>query len=117
MANPNIMQASEITLENEQVDIDNVGVPLLTSAATECKRIKSMYISNLTPTDCTVTLEFINATDSTDARLTDALNIPANSTYSVFEKPVYLDENVTLKGTAQLANSLRALISYEHMIP
>jgi len=120
MANPNIVGVTTITGRTMGLAIGATQTTLLTNAADSGKvfKINAIIISNIDGTNAAdITLEFYDATTTTDYKITSTLSVPPDNTLLAIDKStsIYLEEGDILKGTASSASDLVAIISYEEI--
>ena len=127
MANPNIVSVTSIYGANAGWALtNNVQTVLLTVAAEYIVKINSLIVTNIHGTNAaTVSVEIngLTATGLTGVSLTGALttqvriastmNVPADDSLVLIDKPIYLMEGDVLRGGASAASVLELFASYE----
>lgn len=118
MANPNIFDASTITAKTVGAAVTASAVALVTNAASSNKIIKlnALVVSSISTVSATITVD-IYKNQATAFRVAFAIVVPANSTLVVFSKDtaLYLEENDSLRITANATGALEAVCSYEEI--
>ena len=123
MANPNITSVSSIYAGNFGWKLTASLATLMTVSADKFVKINSILAANV---DATATLDLqvsgmgtgaadgVTPTSSNaDIYIAKSISVPAGSTISVIDKPIYLKENDVLKGNASVADDIDLFISFE----
>ena len=126
MANPNIVNVSSIVGGNAAWALTNtVTTTLLTVAADVIVKINSLIVTNIHGTNAaTVSIEIngigggatgvtLAATLTTQVRIASTMNVPADDSLVLIDKPIYLMELDVLRGGASAASTLELFASYE----
>ena len=126
MATPNIVNVSSIVGGNAAWALTNtVTTTLLTVAADVIVKINSLIVTNIHGTNAaTVSIEIngigggatgvtLAANLTTQVRIASTMNVPADDSLVLIDKPVYLMETDVLKGGASAASDLDLFVSYE----
>ena len=125
MANPNIVGVTTIVGGNAAWALTNtLTTTLLTVAADVIVKINSLIVTNIHGTNAaTVSIEINGigggATGVTVAsglatcRLASTMNVPADDSLVLIDKPIYLMEADVLRGGASAASTLELFASYE----
>ncbi len=125
MANPNIVSVTSIYGANAGWALtNNVQTVLLTVAAEYIVKINSLIVTNIHGTNAaTVSVEIngigYGATGVTitgplaTCRLASTMNVPADDSLVLIDKPIYLMEADVLRGGASAASTLELFASYE----
>ena len=125
MANPNIVSVTSIVGGNAAWALTNtVTTTLLTVSADVIVKINSLIVTNIhATTAATVSVEVngmgSGATGVTVAsglatcRLASTMNVPADDSLVLIDKPIYLMEGDVLRGGASAASTLELFASYE----
>ena len=126
MANPNIVNVSSIVGGNAAWALtDNVQTVLLTVAAEYIVKINSLIVTNIHGTNAaTVSVEIngigggangvtLAANLTTQVRIASTMNVPADDSLVLIDKPIYLMEADVLRGGASAASTLELFASYE----
>ena len=125
MANPNIVNVSSIVGGNAAWALTNtLTTTLLTVSAEVIVKINSLIVTNIhATTAATVSVEVngmgSGATGVTVAsglatcRLASTMNVPADDSLVLIDKPIYLMEGDVLRGGASAASTLELFASYE----
>ena len=125
MANPNIVSVSSIVGGNAAWALTNtLTTTLLTVTADVILKINSLIVTNIHGTNAgTVTID-INGVGSgatgvtvtspaATCRLASTMNVPADDSLVLIDKPIYLMELDVLRGGASAASVLELFCSYE----
>ena len=126
MANPNIVNVSSIVGGNAAWALTNtVTTTLLTVAADVIVKINSLIVTNIHGTNAaTVSVEIngigggavgvtLAANLTTQVRIASSMNVPADDSLVLIDKPIYLMEADVLRGGASAASTLELFASYE----
>ena len=125
MANPNIVSVTSIYGANAGWALtNNVQTVLLTVAAEYIVKINSLIVTNIHGTNAATVSVEVNgmgsgATGVTVAsglatcRLASTMNVPADDSLVLIDKPIYLMEGDVLRGGASAASTLELFASYE----
>ena len=126
MANPNIVNVSSIVGGNAAWALTNtVTTTLLTVAADVIVKINSLIVTNIHGTNAaTVSIEVngigggatgvtLAANLTTQVRIASTMNVPADDSLVLIDKPIYLMEADVLRGGASAASTLELFASYE----
>ena len=125
MANPNIVNVATINGGNAAWALTNtLTTTLLTVSADVIVKINSLIVTNIhATTAATVSVEVngmgSGATGVTVAsglatcRLASTMNVPADDSLVLIDKPIYLMENDVLRGGASAASVLELFASFE----
>ena len=126
MANPNIVNVSSIVGGNAAWALTNtVTTTLLTVAADVIVKINSLIVTNIHGTNAaTVSVEIngigggangvtLAANLTTQVRIASTMNVPADDSLVLIDKPIYLMEGDVLRGGASAASVLELFASYE----
>ena len=125
MANPNIVNVSSIVGGNAAWALTNtLTTTLLTVSADVIVKINSLIVTNIHGTNAATVSVEVNgmgsgATGVTVAsglatcRLASTMNVPADDSLVLLDKPIYLMEADVLRGGASAASTLELFASYE----
>jgi len=126
MANPNIVSVSSIIGANAGWALTNtITTTLLTVAADVIVKINSLIVTNIHGTNAaTVSIEVngigggatgvtVAANLTTQVRIASTMNVPADDSLVLIDKPIYLMEGDVLRGGASAASTLELFASYE----
>ena len=126
MANPNIVNVSSIVGGNAAWALTNtITTTLLTVAADVIVKINSLIVTNIHGTNAaTVSIEVngigggatgvtLAANLTTQVRIASTMNVPADDSLVLIDKPIYLMEGDVLRGGASAATTLELFASYE----
>ena len=126
MATPNIVNVSSIVGGNAAWALTNtLTTTLLTVAADVIVKINSLIVTNIHGTNAaTVSIEIngigggatgvtLAANLTTQVRIASTMNVPADDSLVLIDKPIYLMEADVLRGGASAASTLELFASYE----
>ena len=125
MANPNIVSVTSIVGGNAAWALTNtITTTLMTVAADVIVKINSLIVTNIHGTNAaTVSIGIYgignNVTGATasgglaDVRIASTMNVPADDSLVLIDKPIYMMEGDILKGGASAASTLELFASYE----
>ena len=125
MANPNIVNVATINGGNAAWALTNtVTTTLLTVAADVIVKINSIIVTNIHGTNAATVSVEINGIGSgatgvtvtgplATCRLASTMNVPADDSLGLIDKPIYLMEGDVLRGGASAATTLELFASYE----
>ena len=125
MANPNIVNVATINGGNSAWALTNtVTTTLLTAAADVIVKINSIIVTNIHGTNAATVSAGIYgignaatgltiASGLADCRIASTMNVPADDSLVLIDKPIYLMEDDILRGGASAASTLELFASYE----
>ena len=125
MANPNIVSVTSIVGGNAAWALSNtVTTTLMTVAADVIVKINSLIVTNIHGTNAaTVSIGIYgignNVTGATasgglaDVRIASTMNVPADDSLVLIDKPIYMMEADILKGGASATSTLELFASFE----
>ena len=118
MATPNLVNIATITPKNAMGNLgDTSRTTMVDVAAESAIKINTILICNIDGTNAAdATVEVSNDNGSTYYKKISTLSVPADSTLSVLDAPIYLDETDLIAITAGAANDLSWHVSYEELI-
>ena len=118
MATPNLINVATITPKNAMGSLgDTNRTTMIDVAAESAVRIDTILISNDDGTNAAdVTVEISNDNGSTYYKIASTISVPADSTLSMIDTPIYLDETDLIAVTAGAANDLDYHVSYVELI-
>ena len=114
MAAPNLLTATTIIGKTAVLAVSASATAIVTNSSGSGKvlKINALYVSNIDASGgFTLTMDIFRS--SVAYRLGFAIVVPAASTLDVISKSIYLEEGDVLRLTANLANKLEAVCSYE----
>ena len=118
MATPNLVNIATITPKNAMGTLgDTNRTTMIDVPADTAVRIDTILVANDEGTnaaDCT--LEVSNDNGSTYYKIASTISVPADSTLSMIDTPIYLDETDLIAVTAGAANDLAFHVSYVEMV-
>ena len=126
MANPNIVNVSSIVGGNAAWALTNtITTTLMTVSAEMIVKINSLIVTNIHGTNAaTVSIEIngigggatgvtLAANLTSQVRIASTMNVPADDSLVLIDKPIYLMEADVLRGGASAASTLELFASYE----
>ena len=127
MANPNIVGVTSIVGGNAAWALthSSLTATLLTVAADVIVKINSLIVTNIHGTNAaTVSLEIngigagatgvtLAANLTSQVRIASTMNVPADDSLVLIDKPIYLMEGDVLRGGASASSVLELFASYE----
>ena len=125
MANPNIVNVTSIVGGNAAWALTNtITTTLMTVAVNVIVKINSLIVTNIHGTNAATVSVDVNgmgngATGVTitgplaTCRLASTMNVPADDSLVLVDKPIYMMEGDILKGGASAASTLELFASYE----
>ena len=118
MATPNLVNIATITPKNAMGNLgDTSRTTMVDVAAESAIKINTILICNIDGSNAAdATVEVSNDNGSTYYKIISTLSVPADSTLSVLDAPIYLDETDLIAITAGAANDLSWHVSYEELI-
>jgi|TARA_E500000318_G_scaffold66834_1_gene61585 hypothetical protein len=118
MATPNLVNIATITPKNAMGTLgDTNRTTMIDVPADTAVRIDTILVANDDGTnaaDCT--LEVSNDNGSTYYKIASTISVPADSTLSMIDTPIYLDETDLIAITAGAANDLDYHVSYVELV-
>ena len=118
MATPNLVNIATITPKNAMGTLgDTNRTTMIDVPAETAVRIDTILVANDDGTnaaDCT--LEVSNDNGSTYYKIASTISVPADSTLSMIDTPIYLDETDIIAITAGAANDLDYHVSYVELV-
>lgn len=118
MANPNIVNVSDIRGKTAVLAVTTSATAIVTNTAGSGKvfKINSLYVANIDGTSAQeVTVDLYRS--STAYPIASTISVPADSTLVVVDKNsnIYLEEGDALRLTAGANSDLMATVSYEEI--
>ena len=125
MANPNIVNVSSIVGGNAAWALTNtITTTLMTVSAEVIVKINSLIVTNIHGTNAATVSIDINGIGSgatgvtvngplATCRLASTMNVPADDSLVLIDKPIYLMEDDILRGGASATSTLELFCSYE----
>jgi len=114
MANPNIVNVTDIRGKTDTFALTTATVTLVTCAANHVYKINSIIVTNIDGTNAAdVTINYNNGTDT--RAIGSTISVPADAALNLIDKNsgFYLEENEIISGSASANSDLVCLISYE----
>lgn len=114
MANPNIVNVTDIRGKTDTFALTTTLTTLVTCAASHVYKINSILVTNI---DGSVAADVtINYNDGSNTRaIASTIAVPADASLAVIDKTsgFYLEENEIISGSATANGDLVCMISYE----
>ena len=114
MATPNIVNVATLQGACIAGAVTQSRVPVIDVTAEYTYKVNTIIIANIdgvSPADITIEVSVDNGT--TYFALAKTVPVPADSSISILDTPLYLDETDLLAVTASVAGDLTYVISYE----
>jgi len=116
MAAPNIVNVTAIYGKTAVQAVSTTATAIVTNSAASGKvlKVNALYISNVDGTsNAEITVDLFRS--STAYRIAYTVIVPADASLDVISKSIYLEEGDSLRLTANAANDLEAVCSYEEI--
>ena len=116
MATPNIVNVATIFPRNAIGAITTSRASAIDVAAESCCKVNTILIANIdgsNAADITIEVSINNGSDY--FAIASTISVPADSTLSFLENPIYLDETDILAVTASANSDLTYFVSYEEL--
>jgi hypothetical protein len=116
MAAPNIVNVATITGKTAVQAVGTSATAIVTNSSGSNKvfKVNALYVSNVDGTNnAEVNVDIFRS--STAYHIAKTVVVPADATLDVISKAIYLEEGDSLRLTANLANDLEAVCSYEEI--
>jgi hypothetical protein len=121
MANPNLVNVASILGENSLTSLSTTGATsILSNAASSGKvyKVNSIIVSNVdgaVPADITINVYSAAALGGSAFPIVSTLSVPADASVIVVDKStgIYIKENQSIGATANVANDLVVVASWE----
>ena len=116
MATPNIVNVATIFPRNAIGAITTSRASAIDVAAESCCKVNTILIANIdgsNAADITIEVSINNGSDY--FAIGSTISVPADSTLSFLENPIYLDETDILAVTASANSDLTYFVSYEEI--
>ena len=113
MATPNLYSVATITPKNAMGNLgDTNRTTMVDVTAENAAKIETILISNTDGTNsCDVTIEVSNDNGSTYYKIGSTISVPADSTLSFLDTPLWLDETDLLRVQASANSDLEYVVS------
>jgi hypothetical protein len=118
MATPNLVNIATITPKNAMGTLgDTNRTTMIDVPADTAVRIDTILLANDDGTNAVdATVEISNDNGSTYFKILSTVSVPADSTLSLIDTPIYLDETDLIAVTAGAANDLDYHVSYVELV-
>ena len=118
MAAPNIVNVATITGKTIGAALSTSSADILTNSAASGKvfKVNVILVSNVDGTNnADVTIGFYDASATTTYRLAYTVTVPADASFEVLSKSIYLEEGDKIVGSASANSDLEIVVSYEEI--
>jgi hypothetical protein len=115
MAAPNIVNVSNILGKTAIQAVATSATAIVTNASNSNKvfKVNALYVSNINTLVGKITVDLFRG--GIAYRIVNLLTVPANASIDVITKSIYLEEGDTLRLTADAANFIQAVCSFEEI--
>ena len=116
MAAPNIVNVTTITGKTAVQAVGTSATAIVSNPASSGKvfKLNSLYVSNVDGTNnAEINVDIYRG--STPYHIAKTVVVPADATLDILSKSVYLEEDDSLRLTANAASDLEAVCSYEEI--
>ena len=123
MANPNIVNVTDIRGKTAVVDLTTTNATLVVenvASSGKVFKINSLIVSNVdgsNAADITVSLYSEDNIGGTATQIVSTVTVPADASLVVIDKStsIYLEEDRSIGATASVANDLKVVCSFEEI--
>lgn len=123
MANPNIVNVTDIRGKTAVVDLSTTNATLVvenTAASGKVFKINSLYVANVdgsSNAEITISIYSEDNIGGTATEICKTVVVPADATLVVIDKnsSIYLEEDKSIGATANVASDLKIVCSYEEI--
>jgi hypothetical protein len=116
MATPNIVNVATINAKNAAGAVTTSRASAVDVPAEKVAKINTILIANIDGSNAAdVTIEVSIDDGSNYVAIAKTISVPADSTLSFLENPIYLDETDILAVTASANSDLTYFVSYEEI--
>lgn len=114
MAAPNIVNITALYGKTAGQAVGTSATAIVSNLAASGKvlKIESLYCSNVTSVSGTITAD-VYKNGTTAYRIAYQITIPVNATLDIISRPIYLEENDSIRLTANATSTIEAVCSYE----
>ncbi len=114
MAAPNIVNVAAINGKTSGLAVTTTATAIVSNAASSNKVLKlnALFVSNITAGAGWVTVDVFK-NGATAFRVGFQITVPANATLDVLSKSIYLEENDSIRLTANANSTIEAVCSFE----
>lgn len=116
MANPNIVNVATILGKTAVQAVGTSATAIVTNSSSSGKilKVNALYVSNVDGTTAfEITVDIYRST--TAYHIARTISVPADASLDIISKSIYLEEGDALRLTANTANKLEAVCSYEEI--
>lgn len=118
MAAPNIVAVTTITGKTIGAALTTSSADIVTNSSGSGKvfKVNVILVSNVDGTNnADVTLGFYDASSTTTFKLASTVTVPADASFDVLSKSIYLEEGDKITGLASANGDLEIIVSYEEI--
>jgi hypothetical protein len=123
MANPNIVNVTDIRGKTAVVDLSTTNATLVvenTASSGKVFKINSLYVPNVdgsASAEITISIYSEDNIGGTATEIVKTVSVPADATLVVISKDtaIYLEEDKSIGATASAASDLKVVCSYEEI--
>lgn len=118
MAAPNIVAVTTITGKTIGAALTTSSSDIVTNSSGSGKvfKVNVILVSNVDGTNnADVTLGFYDASSTTTFKLANTVTVPADASFDVLSKSIYLEEGDKITGLASANGDLEIIVSYEEI--
>ena len=116
MANPNIVNVTDIRGKLVGAELTNTSADIVTAPANKVLKVNAMYISNIDGTiTVNITVGVYDSSATATYYLASTMALPADTTLDILSKSIYLEEGDKITALASDNSSATILISYEEI--
>jgi hypothetical protein len=116
MAAPNIVNVTTITGKTAGLAVTTSASAIITNSASSNKvfKVNALYVANIATSNGWATIDVLK-NGSTAFDIGYQITVPVNATLDVLSKAIYLEENDSLRLTANANSTIEAVVSYEEI--
>lgn len=116
MAAPNIVNVTAIYGRTAGLAVTTSAAAIVTNSASSNKvfKLNALYCSNVSASNGWVTVDVLK-NGTTAFEISYQITVPTNATLDVLSQSIYLEENDSLRLTANANSTIKAVCSYEEI--
>jgi len=118
MAAPNIVNVVSITGKTVGVALGTSSADIVTNSAGSGKvfKVNTILVANVDGANtASVTVGFYNADNTTNYKIANTIEVPADAALDVLNKSIYLEEGDKITALASASGDLEIIVSYEEI--
>lgn len=118
MAAPNIVNVATITGKTVGAALTTTSADIVTNSSSSGKvfKVNAILVSNVDGTNnAEVTVGFYDASTTTSYRLAYTVTVPADASFEILSKSIYLEEGDKIVALASANGDLEIVVSYEEI--